>query len=211
MAKVLAEAEVTVIMLSDAAAVLGILLPQGPGLIARWQPLVLGIAHQVTLRLQGTQLFEPIATRNSVERELAMASSIQEGFLPGRPLERVNGLISADSQIDIRVNVYGMLCGSLRRGIAPIPTVISICPCSFWHTRDPGRWRSNGWCLARGEGVRYDTHILSFSPRPLLIIPGMKTCQAGHVASPIGHRIGEFFLATDLPHKRTRAVLHRPG
>ncbi len=80
-AHVLDEEEVTAVTLSDGVSLLGVLLLQGPELVGRRLSL-LSIAHQISLRLENSRLIETIALRRSVERELAMARSIQESFLP---------------------------------------------------------------------------------------------------------------------------------
>jgi sigma-B regulation protein RsbU (phosphoserine phosphatase) len=41
-----------------------------------------GIAHQISLRLENTRLIDEVATRRSLERELATARQIQVSFLP---------------------------------------------------------------------------------------------------------------------------------
>ncbi|MEW6568272.1 MAG: GAF domain-containing SpoIIE family protein phosphatase [Chloroflexota bacterium] len=79
--------EVTAVTLSDGTSLLGVLLLEGQELVGRRLSLLVGIAHQISLRLENTRLIEVVAARRSVERELAMARSIQESFLPSQPPE----------------------------------------------------------------------------------------------------------------------------
>jgi serine phosphatase RsbU (regulator of sigma subunit) len=75
-------AEATAVTLSDGRTLLGVLLIGGQDLAGRRLSLLVGIAHQISLRLENTHLIEEIATRRSLERELATARQIQVSFLP---------------------------------------------------------------------------------------------------------------------------------
>jgi serine phosphatase RsbU (regulator of sigma subunit)/transcriptional regulator with GAF, ATPase, and Fis domain len=74
--------EATAVTLSDGRSLLGVLLIGGQGLAGRRLSLLVGIAHQISLRLENTRLIEEVATRRSLERELATARQIQVSFLP---------------------------------------------------------------------------------------------------------------------------------
>jgi len=74
--------EATAVTLSDGRALLGVLLIGNQALAGRRLSLLVGIAHQISLRLENTRLIEEIATRRSLERELATARQIQVSFLP---------------------------------------------------------------------------------------------------------------------------------
>ena len=74
--------EATVVTLSDGSSLLGVLLLEGQELAGRRLPLIVGIAHQISLRLENTRLIEEAAARRSLEREIAMARDIQASFLP---------------------------------------------------------------------------------------------------------------------------------
>jgi serine phosphatase RsbU (regulator of sigma subunit) len=76
--------DATAVTLSDGVSLLGVLLLEGQELAGRRLPLIVGIAHQISLRLENTRLIEEAAARRSLERELAMARGIQESFLPNR-------------------------------------------------------------------------------------------------------------------------------
>jgi serine phosphatase RsbU (regulator of sigma subunit) len=73
------------LVLSDGTSLLGVLLVEGQEFIGRRPALLAGIGHQISLRLENTHLIETIAARRSLEREVAMARSIQESFLPKSP------------------------------------------------------------------------------------------------------------------------------
>jgi len=68
--------------MTDGQDLLGLLLLQGEQLSDKRMSLLAGIGHQVSLRLENTRLIEEAAARRSIERELAMAHSIQASFLP---------------------------------------------------------------------------------------------------------------------------------
>jgi serine phosphatase RsbU (regulator of sigma subunit)/transcriptional regulator with GAF, ATPase, and Fis domain len=70
------------LILSDGDDLLGLLLLEGEELSEKRLSLLAGIGHQVSLRLENTRLIEEAAARRSLERELAMARSIQASFLP---------------------------------------------------------------------------------------------------------------------------------
>jgi len=70
------------LVLSDGDDLLGLLLLQGERMSQKRLSLLAGIGHQVSLRLENTRLIEEAAARRSLERELAMARSIQASFLP---------------------------------------------------------------------------------------------------------------------------------
>jgi serine phosphatase RsbU (regulator of sigma subunit)/transcriptional regulator with GAF, ATPase, and Fis domain len=74
--------EATAVTLSDGRILLGVLLIGGQDLAGRRLSLLVGIAHQISLRLENTHLIEEAATRRSLERELATARQIQVSFLP---------------------------------------------------------------------------------------------------------------------------------
>jgi serine phosphatase RsbU (regulator of sigma subunit) len=74
--------EATAVTLSDGRSLLGILLIAGQDLAGRRLSLLVGIAHQISLRLENTRLIDEVATRRSLERELATARQIQISFLP---------------------------------------------------------------------------------------------------------------------------------
>ena len=71
--------------LSDGRQLLGALLMEGQELSGRRPALLAGIAHQISLRLGNARLVEAVALQRSFEREMAMARSIQESFLPKHP------------------------------------------------------------------------------------------------------------------------------
>lgn len=71
--------------LSDGQQLLGALLLEGQELTGRRGELLAGIAHQISLRLENARLVETVALQRSFEREMAMARSIQESFLPKQP------------------------------------------------------------------------------------------------------------------------------
>jgi serine phosphatase RsbU (regulator of sigma subunit)/transcriptional regulator with GAF, ATPase, and Fis domain len=70
------------LILSDGEDMLGLLLLEGEQISERRLSLLAGIGHQVSLRLENTRLIDEAAARRSLERELAMARSIQASFLP---------------------------------------------------------------------------------------------------------------------------------
>ncbi len=72
----------TGLTLTDGESLLAVLLLEGQELIGRRLSLLVGIGHQISLRLENTRLVEEAATRRSLEREIAMARGIQESFLP---------------------------------------------------------------------------------------------------------------------------------
>jgi serine phosphatase RsbU (regulator of sigma subunit)/GAF domain-containing protein len=74
----------TAVPLTDGSSLLGLLLLEGQELVGRRLSLLVGIGHQISLRLENTRLIDEAAARRSLEREIAMARSIQESFLPGQ-------------------------------------------------------------------------------------------------------------------------------
>jgi len=74
--------DATAVTLSDGRALLGVLLIAGQDLAGRRLSLLVGIAHQISLRLENTRLIEEVANQRSLERELATARQIQVSFLP---------------------------------------------------------------------------------------------------------------------------------
>ncbi len=68
--------------LSDGKSLLGVLLFENRPLSKRRNSLLVGIAHQISLRIENTRLIEEAAHRRSLERELVMARNIQASFLP---------------------------------------------------------------------------------------------------------------------------------
>ena len=70
------------LMLSDGENLLGVLLLEAQTMTGRKPSLLGSIGHQVSLRLENTRLIEEAASRQILERELAMAKSIQSSFLP---------------------------------------------------------------------------------------------------------------------------------
>jgi serine phosphatase RsbU (regulator of sigma subunit)/GAF domain-containing protein len=74
--------EALAILLSDGSSLLGVLLLEAQELSGRRLSLIVGIARQISLRLENTRLIEEAAARRSLENELAMARDIQASFLP---------------------------------------------------------------------------------------------------------------------------------
>jgi sigma-B regulation protein RsbU (phosphoserine phosphatase) len=74
--------EAMALPLSDGVSLLGLLLLQSEDLSGRRASLLVGIAHQVSLRLENTRLIDEAAARRTLEREIAMARGIQASFLP---------------------------------------------------------------------------------------------------------------------------------
>jgi serine phosphatase RsbU (regulator of sigma subunit)/GAF domain-containing protein len=70
------------LVLTGGITLLGLLLIGGEQISDRRFPLLAGIAHQVSLRLENTRLIEEAATRRSFEREVAMARGIQASLIP---------------------------------------------------------------------------------------------------------------------------------
>lgn len=82
--------EATAVTLTDGEALLGVLLIEGHHMASRRLSLLVGIAHQISLRLENTRLIDSIAAQRSLEHELSTARHIQESFLP-RHLPRQPG------------------------------------------------------------------------------------------------------------------------
>lgn len=74
--------EATAVTLTDGVSLLGVLLIEGHHMASRRLSLLVGIAHQISLRLENTRLIESIAAQRSLEHELSTARHIQESFLP---------------------------------------------------------------------------------------------------------------------------------
>lgn len=310
MARVLDETEVTAVTLSDGVSLLGLLLLQGPELAGRRLSLLMGIAHQISLRLENSRLIETIAVRRSVERELAMARGIQESFLPsqlpahagwevgatwrvahdvggdfydfiplpegphgprwgiviadvadkgipaalfmalcrtllrsvaisridpGQTLTRVNDLIFADSKADLFVSVFYAVWEPGSGDVAYANGGHNP-PLLFLPEATPRALPEHAMVLGVCEGLRYDTHSLSFPPGGLLVmytdgvtevtdergdffglhrlehlVLGLNNWQAQHVADQIAGRVSEFCPDPDLPDDLTAVVLRRLG
>ncbi len=84
LAELLLSQKALAILLSDGSSLLGILLLEEQELSGRRLSLIVGIARQISLRLENTRLIEEAAARRSLENELAMARDIQASFLPKR-------------------------------------------------------------------------------------------------------------------------------
>lgn len=80
--EMLGTSDISVLPLGDGASLLGALIVGDPGITGRQGSLLAGIAHQISLRIENLRLIEVAAARRSLERELEMARSIQESFLP---------------------------------------------------------------------------------------------------------------------------------
>lgn len=65
--------------LSDSS---GVFIVQGKDIQERQISLIMGIANQISLRLENHKLIEEVAARRSLERELETARTIQQSFLP---------------------------------------------------------------------------------------------------------------------------------
>jgi len=74
----------TGLTLTDGKSLLAVLLLEGQELVGRRLSLLVGIGHQISLRLENTRLVDEAAARRSLEREIAMARGIQESFLPNQ-------------------------------------------------------------------------------------------------------------------------------
>ncbi|MGB2895833.1 MAG: GAF domain-containing SpoIIE family protein phosphatase [Anaerolineales bacterium] len=98
LAEPLATDEASCLVLSAERKLLGLLLFKGKEFSGKLPALLAGIGHQLSLRLENTQLIEIAAHQQSLERELAMARSIQISFMP-KDLPIVDGWeIGADWQ-----------------------------------------------------------------------------------------------------------------
>jgi serine phosphatase RsbU (regulator of sigma subunit)/GAF domain-containing protein len=69
-------------VLSDGEKLLGLMVVEALQVAANMSALLVGIARQVSLRLENAHLVEEVASRRSLEREIAMARDIQASFLP---------------------------------------------------------------------------------------------------------------------------------
>jgi len=74
--------EASCLVLSAEQELLGLLLLKGQEFSGKLPALLAGIGHQLSLRLENTRLIEEAAQQQSLERELAMAKSIQSSFIP---------------------------------------------------------------------------------------------------------------------------------
>ena len=83
LAELLSQSHALCLKLSDGANLMGLLLMEGGPLPGIRPALLAGIGHQVSLRLENARLVEEAAVRQSLERELMMARTIQASFLPG--------------------------------------------------------------------------------------------------------------------------------
>jgi sigma-B regulation protein RsbU (phosphoserine phosphatase) len=90
LAEPLATDEVSCLVLSAERELLGLLLLKGQEFSGKLPALLAGIGHQLSLRLENTRLIEESARQQSLERELALAKSIQISFMP-RELPNVDG------------------------------------------------------------------------------------------------------------------------
>ncbi|MCJ7569072.1 MAG: SpoIIE family protein phosphatase [Anaerolineales bacterium] len=98
LAEPLATDEASCLVLSAERELLGVLLLKGQEFSGKLPALLAGIGHQLSLRLENTRLIEEAAHQQSLERELAMARSIQISFMP-EDLPIVDGWeIAADWQ-----------------------------------------------------------------------------------------------------------------
>lgn len=68
--------------LSDGESLLGVLLLEALDMPGDRPALLMGIAHQISLRIENARLVEQVAARLSLEREITMARDIQISFLP---------------------------------------------------------------------------------------------------------------------------------
>ena len=82
LAELLAQSQALCLKLSDGENLMGLLLMEGGPLPGIRPALLAGIGHQVSLRLENARLIEEAAARQSLERELMMARTIQASFLP---------------------------------------------------------------------------------------------------------------------------------
>ncbi|MCK4741025.1 MAG: serine/threonine-protein phosphatase, partial [Anaerolineales bacterium] len=82
LAEPLATDEASCLVLSAEQELLGLLLLKGQEFSGKLPALLAGIGHQLSLRLENTRLIEEAAHQQSLERELAMAKSIQTSFIP---------------------------------------------------------------------------------------------------------------------------------
>ena len=82
LADILATDEASCLVLSAERELLGILILKGQIFSGKLPALLAGIGHQLSLRLENTRLIEEAAHQQSLERELAMAKSIQISFMP---------------------------------------------------------------------------------------------------------------------------------
>ena len=98
LAEPLATTEASCLVLSAERVLHGLLLFKGQKLTGKIPALLAGIGHQLSLRLENTRLIAEAAQQVSLERELAMARSIQISFIP-KELPIVDGWeIGADWQ-----------------------------------------------------------------------------------------------------------------
>jgi serine phosphatase RsbU (regulator of sigma subunit) len=79
---VTASSQALALSLSDGESLLGVLLLEALEMPGDRPALLTGIAHQISLRIENSRLVEQVATRRSLEREIAMARDIQTSFLP---------------------------------------------------------------------------------------------------------------------------------
>ena len=82
LAEPLATDQASCLVLSAEQELLGLLILKGQEFSGKLPALIAGIGHQLSLRLENTRLIEEAAHQQSLERELAMAKSIQTSFIP---------------------------------------------------------------------------------------------------------------------------------
>ncbi len=82
LADLVGAADAIVLPLASNDTILGLFIVEGKVLQERQKSLIIGIANQITLRLENTRLVERVAIQRSLERELQTARAIQETFLP---------------------------------------------------------------------------------------------------------------------------------
>lgn len=80
--EVTASPDAMALSLSDGESLLGVLLLEAPEIPGDRPALLMGIAHQISLRIENSRLVELVTARRSLEREIAMARDIQTSFLP---------------------------------------------------------------------------------------------------------------------------------
>lgn len=74
--------DATAVVLGSEKDPLGVFILERKKIPDRQISLIMGIANQISLRLENSKLIEEVAARRSLERELETARKIQESFLP---------------------------------------------------------------------------------------------------------------------------------
>jgi len=82
LSEVTATKQAIALSLSDGDSLLGVLLLEALDMPGNRPALLMGIAHQISLRIENARLVEQAAARRSLEREIVMARDIQTSFLP---------------------------------------------------------------------------------------------------------------------------------